>query len=139
MARKVEEIMTTNPRTVNVDDSVRDAARVMNENDIGDAVVVEDGQVTGIVTDRDIAVRAVAEGRDAESTTVGEIATTGVQAIEPEASVDDALRMMREHDIRRLPVVKNGRPVGIVSLGDLAVEREPDSTLADISAAAPDQ
>ena len=131
--------MTTNPRTVNVDDSVRDAARVMNDNDIGDAVVVEDGQVTGIVTDRDIAVRAVAEGRDAESTTVDEIATTGVHAIEPEASVDDALRMMREHDIRRLPVVKNGRPVGIVSLGDLAVEREPDSTLADISAASPDQ
>ncbi|HEX5895631.1 MAG TPA: CBS domain-containing protein [Thermoleophilaceae bacterium] len=139
MARTVEEIMTTNPRTVKVDDSVRDAARVMNDNDIGDAVVVEDGQVTGIVTDRDIAVRAVAEGRDAESTTVGEIATTGVQAIEPEASVDDALLMMREHDIRRLPVVKNGRPVGIVSLGDLAVEREPDSTLADISAASPDQ
>jgi CBS domain-containing protein len=112
---------------------------VMRDNDIGDVIVVEDGQVTGIVTDRDIAVRAAAEGRDLGSTTVGEIATTGVQAIEPDASVDDALRTMREHDIRRLPVAKNGRPVGIVSLGDLAVEREPDSTLADISAAAPDQ
>jgi CBS domain-containing protein len=139
MARTVEEIMTTNPRTVNVDDTVLQAAQVMRDNDIGDVIVVEDGQVTGIVTDRDIAVRAAAEGRDLGSTTVGEIATTGVQAIEPDASVDDALRMMREHDIRRLPVVKNGRPVGIVSLGDLAVEREPDSTLADISAAAPDQ
>jgi CBS domain-containing protein len=139
MARTVEEIMTTNPRTVKVGDSARDAARVMSDNDIGDAVVVDDGQVTGIVTDRDIVVRAVAEGRDPESTTVGDIATTGIQAIEPEASVDDALRMMRKHDIRRLPVVKNGGPVGIVSLGDLAVEREPDSTLADISAAAPDQ
>jgi CBS domain-containing protein len=139
MGRTVEEIMTTNPRTVKVGDSARDAARVMSDDDIGDVVVVDDGQVTGIVTDRDIVVRAVAEGRDPESTTVGEIATTGVQAIEPEASVDDALRTMREHDIRRLPVVKNGGPVGIVSLGDLAVEREPDSTLADISAAAPDQ
>jgi CBS domain-containing protein len=139
MARIVEEIMTINPRTVNVGDTARDAARVMSDNDIGDAVVVDDGQVTGIVTDRDIVVRAVAEGRDPESTTVGDIATTGVQSIEPEASVDDALRMMREHDIRRLPVVKDGGPVGIVSLGDLAVEREPDSTLADISAAAPDQ
>jgi CBS domain-containing protein len=138
MAQTVEEIMTTNPRTVNADDTVLQAAQLMRDNDIGDVIVVEDGQVTGIVTDRDIVVRAVAEGRDPEST-VGEIATTGVQAIEPEASVDDALRMMREHDIRRLPVVKNGRPVGIVSLGDLAVEREPDSTLADISAAAPDQ
>jgi CBS domain-containing protein len=139
MARTVEEIMTTKPRTVNVDDTVLDAARVMRDNDIGDVIVVEDGQVTGIVTDRDIVVRAVAEGRDADSTAVGEICTTGVQAIEPDASVDDALRMMRDADIRRLPVVKNGRPVGILSLGDIAVEREPDSTLADISAAAPDQ
>ena len=139
MARTVEEIMTTNPRTVNVDATVLEAAQVMRDNDIGDVIVVEDGQVTGIVTDRDIAVRAVAEGRDQESTTVGEISTTGIQAIEPGASVDDAVRMMREHDIRRLPVVKNGRPVGIISLGDLAVERDPDSTLADISAAAPDQ
>jgi CBS domain-containing protein len=139
MAQKVEEIMTTNPRTVKVDDTVQDAAAVMRDNDIGDAIVVEDGQVTGIVTDRDIAVRAVAEGRDASSTEIREICTTGIEAIEPNASVDDALRTMREHDIRRLPVVKNGRPVGIISLGDLAVEREPDSTLADISAAAPDQ
>jgi CBS domain-containing protein len=139
MTRTVEEIMTINPRTVNVDDTVLEAAQVMRDSDIGDVVVVEGGQVAGIVTDRDIVVRAVAEGRDAESTTVGDIATTGTRAIEPEASVDDALRTMREHDIRRLPVVKNGRPVGIISLGDLAVEREPDSTLADISAAAPDQ
>ena len=139
MAQTVEEIMTVNPRTVNVDDTVKDAAGVMRDSDIGDVIVIGDGQVTGIVTDRDIAVRAVAEGRDAESTSVSEICSAGIQAIEPNGSVDDALRMMREEDIRRLPVVKNGRPVGIVSLGDLAVEREPDSTLADISAASPDQ
>jgi CBS domain-containing protein len=139
MAQTVEEIMTTNPRTVDVSDTVKDAAQVMRDSDIGNVILIEDGQVTGIVTDRDIAVRAVAEGRDAESTAVSEISTTGIKAIEPNASVDDALRTMREEDIRRLPVVKNGRPVGIVSLGDLAVEREPDSTLADISTAAPDQ
>jgi CBS domain-containing protein len=139
MAQTVEQIMTTNPRTVNVDDTVKDAAVVMRDSDIGDVIVVEDGQVTGILTDRDIAVRAVAEGRDADSTSVSDICTSGIEAIEPDASVDDALRKMRDEDIRRLPVVKNGRPVGIISLGDLAVEREPDSTLADISAAAPDQ
>jgi CBS domain-containing protein len=139
MAQTVEQIMTTNPRTVNVDDTVKDAAVVMRDSDIGDVIVIEDSQVSGILTDRDIVVRAVAEGRDADSTPVSDICTTGIQAIEPDASVDDALRMMREDDIRRLPVVKNGRPVGIISLGDLAVEREPDSTLADISAAAPDQ
>ena len=139
MAQTVEQIMTTNPRTVDVDDTVRDAAVVMRDSDIGDVIVIEDGNVTGILTDRDIVVRAVAESRDAESTPVSDICTTGITAIEPDASVDDALRMMREDDIRRLPVVKNGRPVGIISLGDLAVEREPESTLADISAAAPDQ
>jgi CBS domain-containing protein len=139
MAQTVEEIMTRDPRTVDAGDTLVDAARVMRDSDIGDAVVMEDGQVTGIVTDRDIVVRAIAEGRDPGSTSVGVVCTTGVETADPSASVDDALRMMREHDIRRLPVVKNGRPVGIISLGDLAVEREPESTLADISAASPDQ
>jgi CBS domain-containing protein len=138
MARTVEEIMTRDPRTVNASDSVVDAARVMNESDIGDVIVVDNGEVSCIVTDRDIVVRAIAEGRDPSSTRVSEVCTGGVEAIEPDASVDDALRKMREADIRRLPVVQDGRPVGIVSLGDLAVEREPDSTLADISAASPD-
>jgi CBS domain-containing protein len=139
MSRKVEEIMTRDPRTVNAGDAIVEAARVMRDSDIGDVVVMEEGQVSGIVTDRDIVVRGIAEGRDPDSTTVGEVCTTGIETIDPGSSVDDALRLMREHDIRRLPVVKNGRPVGIVSLGDLAVEREPDSTLADISAASPDQ
>jgi CBS domain-containing protein len=139
MARTVEEIMTRNPRTVDSSDTIADAARVMRDSDIGDVVVMEDGQVSGIVTDRDIVIRAVSEGRDPDSTSVSEVCTTGVETIEPEASVDDALSLMREKDIRRLPVAKNGRPVGILSLGDLAVEREPDSTLADISAASPDQ
>lgn len=131
--------MTRNPRTIDASDTITDAARVMRDSDIGDVVVMEDGQVSGIVTDRDIVVRAVSEGRDPDSTPVSEVCTTGVETIEPEASVDDALSLMREKDIRRLPVAKSGRPVGIISLGDLAVEREPDSTLADISAASPDQ
>jgi CBS domain-containing protein len=139
MARTVEEIMTRDPRTIDASGTVLDAARLMRDNDIGDVIVVEGDQVNGIVTDRDIGVRVVAEGRDPASTPVSEACTTGVEAIEPNASVDDALSAMREKDIRRLPVVEGGRPVGIVSLGDLAVEREPDSTLADISAASPDQ
>jgi CBS domain-containing protein len=138
MARTVEEIMTRDPRTVDADDTIVDAARVMRDSDIGDVVVMDGGQVSGIVTDRDIVVRGIAEGRDPDSTAVSEVCTTGVETIDPSAAVDDALRTMREHDIRRLPVVKNGRPVGIVSLGDLAVERDPESTLADISAASPD-
>jgi CBS domain-containing protein len=139
MSRTVEQIMTRDPRTVDASGTVTDAARVMRDSDIGDAIVMDGGQVTAIVTDRDIVVRGVAEGRDPDSTSVSEVCTSGVETIDPGDSVDDALRMMREHDIRRLPVTKNGRPVGIVSLGDLAVEREPESTLADISAASPDQ
>lgn len=138
MARTVEEIMTRDPRTVNADDPVTDAARIMRDDDIGDVIVLQNGEVGGIVTDRDIVVRGVAEGRDVESTPVSDVCTSGIEAIEPSASVDDALRRMRESDIRRLPVVDGARPVGIISLGDLAVEREPDSTLADISAASPD-
>jgi CBS domain-containing protein len=138
MARTVEEIMTRDPRSVGADDPIVDAARIMRDSDIGDVIVTDGDQVTGIVTDRDIVVRGVAEGVDVQSTSVREVCTTGVETIEPGTSVDDALRMMREHDIRRLPVVKDGRPVGIISIGDLAVEREPESTLADISAASPD-
>jgi CBS domain-containing protein len=139
MARTVEEIMTRDPRTANADDTIVEAARIMRDSDIGDVVIMQDGQVGGILTDRDIVVRAIAEGRDPEATPISEVCTTGVETVDPSASVDDALRVMREADIRRLPVVKNGRPVGIISLGDLAVERDPDSTLADISAASPDQ
>jgi CBS domain-containing protein len=138
MSRTVEEIMTRDPRTVNASDTIVDAARVMNESDIGDVIVVDGDKITCIVTDRDIVVRAVAEGRDPRSTSVSEVCTSSLETIGPDASVDDALRKMRDADIRRLPVVQDGRPIGIVSLGDLAVEREPDSTLADISAASPD-
>jgi CBS domain-containing protein len=139
MSRTVEEIMTRDPRTVKASDTVTNAARVMRDSDIGDVIVMDGGQVSAIVTDRDIVVRGVAEGRDPDETTLSEVCTPGVETIDPGDSVDDALRMMREHDIRRLPVTKNGRPVGILSLGDLAVEREPESTLADISAASPDE
>jgi CBS domain-containing protein len=139
MAHTVEQIMTRDPRTVDATGTIADAARTMRDGDIGDVVVVDGGEVSGIVTDRDIVIRAVADGRDPESTKVADVCTTGVETIEPGASVDDAVRLMRDNDVRRLPVTENGRPVGIISLGDLAVEREPDSALADISAASPDQ
>jgi CBS domain-containing protein len=139
MARSIGDIMTRNPRTVDAGDSVLEAARQMRDGDFGSVVVLRDGRVDGIVTDRDIAVRAVAEGRDPQSIQVSEISSTGVATVEPSQSIDVAVQMMREHDIRRLPVVEDGRPVGILSLGDLAVERDPESVLADISAGAPDQ
>jgi len=131
--------MTHDPRTVDAGASIREAAQAMRESDIGDVIVMADGQATGIVTDRDIVIRAIAEGRDPDSTTVGDVATTDLQALSPEQSVDEAVEIMRAKDIRRLPVCKHGRPVGVLSLGDLAVERDPQSALADISAASPDR
>jgi CBS domain-containing protein len=139
MARTIEEIMTHDPRTVDAGASLVDAAREMRDGDVGDVIVTDGGQVTGILTDRDIVIRAVGEGRDPGSVPVRDVATQDVRALEPTQSVDEAVQAMREHDIRRLPVVDGGRPVGIVSLGDLAVERDPDSALADISTGTPDR
>ena len=135
MAGTVEEVMTKDPRTVESGDSLVDAGRIMGEADVGAVVVAEDGRVTGILTDRDIVVRAVAEGRDPSSTRAGDVCSSDVTTLTPGQDIDEAVRLMREHDVRRLPVVQDDRAVGIVSLGDLAQERDPDSALADISSA----
>jgi CBS domain-containing protein len=101
--------------------------------------VVQDGDSTvGILTDRDITLRAIADGRDPSRTRVGEICTSDPTTLNPEDGVGDAIELMREKDVRRLPVVDGGgAPVGILSIGDLAIERDRESVLADISAAAP--
>ena len=139
MARTVEEVMTVAPMVVQASAPVADAARIMREADVGAVIVLEEGGVSGIVTDRDIAVRAVGEGRDPARTTVGEVCSRDLATVESSRPVEDAIGLMRERGLRRLPVVEEGRPVGIVSLGDLAVERDPESALADISAADPNR
>jgi CBS domain-containing protein len=133
MARTVDEVMTHDPRTISPDDTVRDAARVMRDADVGAVLLEEQGKLAGILTDRDIVVRSDAEGNDPRAVKVGDIATRSVEALTPDQSLHDAARFMREHDVRRVPVVQDGRPVGIVSLGDLAIEMDTDSALADIS------
>ena len=137
MPQTVNQVMTADPRTVSPSDSVQDAARHMRDGDVGALVVVENGTVSGIVTDRDIVVRAVADGRDASGTTVQDVFTSSTVTVTPDQSASEAARLMREHDIRRLVVVQDNRPVGIVSLGDLAVALDDESALADISAASP--
>jgi CBS domain-containing protein len=139
MARYLREIMTQNPVTVQTTDSVVAAARSMRDGNIGDVVVVERGEIQGILTDRDIVVRALAEGRDPAQTTVGEICSRELTTLAPTDAITDAVAIMRDKAIRRLPVVDSGRPVGIVSLGDLAVERDPESALGNISAAPPNR
>lgn len=134
MARTVADVMTSAPATVEADQPVSVAAALMRDNDAGAVVVNDNGRIGGIVTDRDICVRAVAEDKGPQ-TPVREVASSMVDTVGPDTSIEQAVQLMRTHAVRRLPVVQNGRAVGIVSLGDLAMERDPSSALGDISAA----
>jgi CBS domain-containing protein len=133
MAQSIREIMTADPRTVETGATVAEAAREMRDGDVGSVVVVENGAVAGILTDRDIAVRVVAQGLDPDATRVSEVATMRPVTLTVDQSVDDAIRLVREQNVRRIIVLQDGRAAGIVSLGDLAIERDTDSALADIA------
>jgi CBS domain-containing protein len=139
MTKTLRDVMTENPATLPATASIVDAAKTMSEKNIGDVIVMDDGEMCGIVTDRDIVVRAVAKGGDGASMKIGDICSKNVTALEPDSNVGEAIQVMREKALRRLPVVENGKPVGIVSLGDLAQERDPKSALADISEAPPNK
>ncbi|KUO14993.1 CBS domain-containing protein [Streptomyces dysideae] len=139
MAQRVAEIMTPDPVTVSEKTPVAEVARLMREKNIGDVIITEAEHVRGLVTDRDLVVRAIAEHRDPDSTTVGEVCSSDLVTCSPQDRIDQAVQLMREHTLRRLPVVEGDRVVGALSLGDLAVERDPRSVLSDISAAEPNR
>jgi CBS domain-containing protein len=127
----IRDVMTPNPRTVRPSDSIQDAAQIMRDEDTGVVPVVDNGRAVGMVTDRDIVVRAVADGSQL-SRPVSEIVTSAVITATPEMSTREAALLMSEHQIRRLPVVDQGeRLIGIVSLGDLAVKEGKDSRSGD--------
>jgi CBS domain-containing protein len=133
----VSAVMTKHPVVLGAQSLLADAARAMRDSDIGDVIVVEGGNVFGIVTDRDIVVRGIASDRDPSTTRLDEICSRDLATVSSDTPVEDAVRIMRDKAIRRLPVVEAGKPVGVVSIGDLAVERDPTSALADISEAPP--
>lgn len=133
MTATVAESMTADPKTIGVHQSVREAAELMKAHDIGDLVVVDGDQVVGIVTDRDIVVRCLAEGGSGDDE-IGKACSSDVVTVESDSHVADAVNLMRERAVRRVPVTEGGALVGIVSLGDLAVDHDPTSVLADISA-----
>jgi CBS domain-containing protein len=138
ISRTIQEVMTPNPTTVEAGVTLMEAARAMRKHGVGDVIVTDDkGQIWGILTDRDIAVRAVAEGLDPTAVTVREICSREISALEPMNTVADAVRLMREKAVRRLPVVEGRQAVGVVSLGDLALEHDMTSTLVHIRAAPP--
>jgi CBS domain-containing protein len=137
MTPKVRDVMTPDPVTVPADAPVIEGAKLMKEQGIGDVIVIDGDHMCGVVTDRDIVVRALAEGRDPANTPLNQICTKDPATVSPDDDVTAAGDLMREQKVRRVPVVENGNVVGIVSMGDLAIERDPDSALADISASAP--
>ncbi|MBA9006362.1 CBS domain-containing protein [Thermomonospora cellulosilytica] len=139
MARKIREIMTSSPVCVSPDVDLGQVARRMRDENIGDVLVTEGDTLRGVVTDRDLVVRCMAEGGDPSSTRVGDIASSADVTVGPDDDLGTAVHLMREKSVRRLPVVENGKPVGIVSIGDLAIERDEKSALADISAASPNR
>ena len=127
--------MTPNPVTLPANSTLNQAAAAMRDANIGDVFVTRDGQMCGIVTDRDIVVRGLANGSDAEAMSLSDVCSADLTSVSSTDSVKHGLDLMREHAIRRLPVIDDGMPVGVVSLGDLAEERSATPTFRDISGA----
>ena len=121
MTRKMRDIMSSAPVCMASTDTVSAVAKAMKEHGVGTALVLADGQLRGLVTDRDIAVRVLAENRDPGTTLVGEICSAEVPVLGPDDGVDQAMRLIRERAIRRIPVLEDGIAVGMVSSGDLAL------------------
>ncbi|MDC0765356.1 CBS domain-containing protein [Streptomyces sp. HD] len=140
MTQQVRDVMTADPVTVEPLTSVRAVARLMRDKDIGAVLVVEAERLRGLVSDRDLVVRAIAEDADPARTTVAAACSALLVTVGPDDDLDHAVKLMREHSVRRLPVVdREHHPVGIVSIGDLSIERDPRSALADVSAARPNR
>ena len=127
--RKIRDVMTPNPRSIEPSTTVQEAAKLMRDQDVGPIPIVENSSVTGIVTDRDIVLNVVAEGSDPSSTAVSQIASRDLVTIDPDQSLDEALRIMAQHQVRRLPVCEeDGRLVGIVAQADIALESDDART-----------
>jgi len=135
MDAKVRDVMTPGPIGVDYDQSVGEAARAMRDWGVGAILVVSNGSLYGLVTDRDLVVRAVAEERGADEP-VGPLSSANLIGVDADADVHEAMRLMRQHGVRRLPVLEGGQVAGIVSLGDLAMQDEPDLAFAQLSAIA---
>ena len=137
MTQAIREVMTEGVETCEPGSSIQDVARKMQKGNFGAIIVAEESELRGLLTDRDIVVRAVAEGGDPSEVKVEEVCSKDLTSLSPDDTAEEAVKLMREHSVRRIPVLEEGKPVGIVSIGDLAVSRDEQSALADISAAPP--
>jgi CBS domain-containing protein len=129
----VREVMTRDPITMDVDTVVSAVARQMRDASISDVIVTDGDRVRGIVTERDVVVRAVAEDADPRAITAAEVLTADLVTVAPDDDIKAAEGLMRVHAIKHLPVLDAGRLVGILALGDLAVEEQPDSLFAELA------
>lgn len=139
MAQTAQDLMTPNPETVAPEAPLSEVAEIMRDADTGMVPVTEGEELRGVVTDRDIVVRALAEGRDPDDCAARDVCTPDPLTAAPGDDLREVIRQMREADVRRIPVVDRKRVVGVISLGDLAIERDETSALADISAGEPDR
>ncbi|TDB85403.1 CBS domain-containing protein [Actinomadura sp. KC216] len=138
MPPRVSDVMTVEPETLPLDATLYEAARIMRDRGIGDVLVTYAGRLCGVITDRDIVVRAVAESRDTSLTPLGDVCTAELTTVRPDDDTGTAARLMSEQAVRRLPVVDDEqRPVGIICIGDLAVADGHVGPLAEISKAPP--
>lgn len=137
MTRKVREIMSAAPACMAASESVSAAAKAMKERGIGTVLVLSGGRLAGLVTDRDIAIRVLAENRDPLTTRLDDICSSELAVLSPDDAVETATRMVRDRAVRRLPVMADGTPVGVVSIGDLALDKDEGSALSQISAFGP--
>jgi len=129
MGQSIKDVMSSDPCTIDADKSVAYAAKMMRDEDVGLAPIVEGDKLIGMLTDRDIAIRVVAEGKDPDQVTVREVASKQVVTIDPQQDLDEALRIMAKHQVRRLPVVEeDGRLVGVVAQADVAREGDDKET-----------
>jgi CBS domain-containing protein len=135
MTRKVQEIMSAAPVCMAASESVSAAAKAMKDRGIGTVLVLSGRRLAGLVTERDIAIRVLAENRDPLTTRLGDICSTELAMLSPDDDVETAIRIVRDRAVRRLPVIADGTPVGVVSIGDLALDRDERSVLSEISAA----
>ena len=134
---KMRDIMSSAPVCMAPGESVSAAARAMKQHGIGTVLVLDEGRLTGLITDRDITVRVLAENRDPRATRIGDICSREMAVLAPDDDVAEATRIVRDRAVRRIPVLQDGIPVGVVSIGDLALEKDAGSTLSAVSAAAP--
>jgi CBS domain-containing protein len=134
---KMRDIMSPGPICMPPGESVSAAAQAMKQHGIGMVLVLADGRLSGLVTDRDIAVRVLAADRDPRTTRIGDICSAELAVLGPDDDVETATRLVRERAVRRIPVLQDGTPVGVVSIGDLALETDATSALSGISAAPP--